>query len=226
MKNELVLVKKENGKEVPLTTSVIVAKETQNSHSSITRVINNYENDFKEFGIIRFKIEKSNRGRPIKNYYLNENQFLLLSTYLRNNVEVRKIKIAIVKQFSKMKEVLNEKKTLAWQETRQLGKQETKDMNDIVKAYVEYAKNQGSSKPNMYYKHFATLSNKSVNIEDGKRDLANHKKLFTQIAVMGIIKETIEQEMESVKPYKEIYKDCKKQIEGFMEYLPATLRLN
>lgn len=67
------------------TTSKIIAEGTNNKHNSITAIIQKYEEDFKEFGSVRFVDLKSKNlqgGRPEKIYYLNEEQATLLMTYL------------------------------------------------------------------------------------------------------------------------------------------------
>ena len=95
-----------NTKE-PFTTSEIIADCVQVHHHTVTRLIQQHEADFKEFGILRFQIEEiQGRGQPKKKYQLNEQQATLLMTYLRNTPVVREFKKELVRQFFAMREEL------------------------------------------------------------------------------------------------------------------------
>lgn len=89
--NELVTIKNNEA----FTTSKIIAEGTHKQHRSIQKIISTYENDFKEFGQVRFEITPVKYARGTneeKIYILNEQQATLLMTYLRNNEVVRKFK--------------------------------------------------------------------------------------------------------------------------------------
>ncbi|WP_428738674.1 Rha family transcriptional regulator [Sulfurimonas sp.] len=87
-----------------------IALGTDNTAQHIKELIDKYKNDFEEFGVIRFETEKplksSTGGRPEITYYLNEQQTTLLFTYLRNSEIVRKFKVALVKEFYQMREMI------------------------------------------------------------------------------------------------------------------------
>lgn len=217
---DLVLVKKQNKEDVPVTTSKIVADGTKIQHHSITKSIQTYEKDFLELGILRFEIEEiKGRGQPEKLYYLNEDQFLLLVTYLRNNDVVRKLKIALIKEFSAMKKFLLQKESQEWQESRKLDKSHQAELNDTIKNFVDYAISQGSSSATKYYTHFAKLSNSVIGIEDGSRDMSDYRTLFMQTLVFDAIKRTIEEEMQKGTPYKKIYTISKEKSLSLMSQI-------
>ena len=95
-----------NTKE-PFTTSEGIAECAGIQHHTVTRLIQQHEEDFKAFGILRFEIEEiRGRGQPKKNYHLNEQQATLLMTYLRNTPVVREFKKELVRQFYAMREEL------------------------------------------------------------------------------------------------------------------------
>jgi len=92
----------------PFTTSDIVAECAEVSYRSVQRIIEKYENDLKEFGILRFEITVSGKaGRPKNVYHLNEEQATLLITYLKNTPVVRTFKKELVRQFYSMRNELN-----------------------------------------------------------------------------------------------------------------------
>lgn len=70
------------------TNSKVIAEGTNNQHSSIQRILTKYEEDFNEFGQLRFEIRpvKYSRGtNEEKVHLLNEEQAMFLMTLLRND---------------------------------------------------------------------------------------------------------------------------------------------
>lgn len=61
--SEIVFLR-DNTKE-PFTTSDVIAKFSEVQHHTITRLIQQHESDFKEFGILRFKIKEIIRTSKI-----------------------------------------------------------------------------------------------------------------------------------------------------------------
>lgn len=102
----------------------VVALNTNNQESTISRVIRNYMNDFEEFGEVVNKSENvvnNGTGKQPKTYFLNEQQATLLLTYLRNSEVVRAFKVTLVKAFFLMREKLYQK--------------EAKDNKKVVNGY-------------------------------------------------------------------------------------------
>lgn len=103
-------------------------------------------------------------------------------------------------------------KTDEWQQARLDNKATNKDLNDAIQKFVGYAISQGSINWQTYYNHFANLSNKVVNIQNGKRDLAHARQLIFQTIVSEIIMNTIEESINEGLPYKSIYQLCKERV--------------
>lgn len=94
------------------TNSLIIAEKSKNQHESIVRLLNDNYVDFEEYGKIEFTDFKSGkRGRPIKIYFLNEQQSTLLLTYLNNSEPVKEFKKSLVREFYKMKNFINSLQT-------------------------------------------------------------------------------------------------------------------
>ena len=223
--NELVILKNND----VFTDSLIIAKGTDNEHNSITRLIRNFEDDFKDFGKILFLDLKSRnkietRGRKQKIYILNEQQATLLMTYLKNTEVVRKFKKELVKQFYQMRQLLLEKQTQHWQNTRLESKTNRRLETDEIKRLVEYAKEQGSKNADKYYIIFSKLANKSVGINSRQRDNATAKQLNNLTLIENIINNVIKDGIIKGICYKEIYQDCKNRINSFLSvaYLEAV----
>lgn len=152
--NELVFLKRND----VFTDSLVIAEGTGNEHTSITRLLRNYSGDFNEFGEVLFMDFKSinkaeTRGRKQKVYLLNEMHATLLMTYLGNSEVVRAFKKELVKQFYQMRQLLLEKSTQQWLDTRYQGKLTRKAETDTIKRLVEYAKGQGSEHTDKLYKN-------------------------------------------------------------------------
>lgn len=90
----------------PFTTSDVIAAFAGIQHHTVTRLIQQHEADFKEFGSLRFEIEVRKRkvgATTAKHYQLNEEQATLLMTYLKNTAQVRAFKKELVRQFYAMR---------------------------------------------------------------------------------------------------------------------------
>ena len=90
----------------PFTTSDVIATFAGIQHHTVTRLIQQHEADFKEFGSLRFEIEVRKRkvgATTAKHYQLNEEQATLLMTYLKNTAQVRAFKKELVRQFYVMR---------------------------------------------------------------------------------------------------------------------------
>jgi phage regulator Rha-like protein len=87
-----------------------IAEQTENKPKSILDLITKNKYDLEEFGQLRFKIAtvKNSVGaeNETKIYFLNEAQATLLMTYLRNSETVKNFKKVLVKEFFKMRELL------------------------------------------------------------------------------------------------------------------------
>lgn len=229
---ELVLVKKLNKEQIPVTTSKLIAEESENSHDAVQKILSKFKEDFEEFGIlftdiisVNSKDKISKKGRKEKIYYLNELQATLLITYLKNTSVVRKFKIKLVKQFDTMRKLLAQKTTEEWQQTRIQSKSDNTKLTDAVKLFVEHAISQGSTNYKNYYTKFEQMINSAIGIADGTRDFATRRQLLNLEYVTDVVRRTIEEEVPKSTHYKVIYKLCKNKVLDFLSYFQPTLSL-
>ena len=214
---ELVFVKKNK----PFTDSMTIAEAVDLQHKSVARLINSKKKYLEAFGPVEFSdlksLNSSNnyRGRPTKVYDLNEEQATLLITFLDNNEKVDIFKTELVKQFFLMKDVLQQKQTKLWEESRGLGIEQRKAETDVIAEFIEYAKEQGSGHADKYYMHFSNLANKVCGIKN--RNFATVFQLNNLTLVERAIMITIRNGLLAEIPYKDIYQNCKKQVELFSD---------
>jgi phage regulator Rha-like protein len=94
----------------PRISHRVIATQVELQQKNIVELIRKYSTDFLEFGTLPFKTEgfvNNGKGEQPKTFYLNEQQATLLMTYLRNSEIVRNFKVLLVKEFFKMREILN-----------------------------------------------------------------------------------------------------------------------
>ncbi len=126
----------------------------------------------------------------------------------------------LVKYQLKAKDVLAvaflPKQSFYWQQTRLAAKENRLLETDSIKEFVAYAKSQGSQHADRYYCSFTKMANKAAGITSG-RDGASIQQLNSLALIEHIITEVIQGSIRQEKPYKEIYFDCKDQIQRFVE---------
>ncbi len=219
--NELILLKNND----VFTTSLVIAEGTGNQHKSVVALVKKHMEYFKKFGRVEFSDLKSlKRGRPTKVYYLNEQQATLLMTFLDNSEIVIEFKVELVKQFYHMRQILLEKQTTLWQNTRLESKINRLKETDEIKELVAYAKENGSKNADKYYITFSKLANKAVGLDSNQRNHATTSQLNNLILIENIINHVIKEGLQEKTYYKAIYQYCKERIEQFkyIAYLGKT----
>lgn len=138
----------------PFTTSKAIASFAEIQHHTVTRLIQQHEADFKEFGLLRFQIDAVKRDgvrgtKYTKHYQLNEEQATLLMTYLKNTPKVRAFKKELVRQFYAMRtELYKAQSAKIERKPIRLG------MTDAIKALPE------SPHKHLKYKQYTDLAYK------------------------------------------------------------------
>ncbi len=205
----------------PFTTSNVIAEGALIQHHTVTRLIQKHEADFREFGILRFKVEViKGRGQPEKSYHLNEPQATLLLTYLKNTEPVRRFKKELVRQFYAMREYIQELNSPTWKETRSIGKEVRKKETDCIREFVVYAEAQGSQNAQRYYTSFTRLADKTAGISD--RDTASVIQLNTLLLVENLIAQEIQSGIQRAEPYRDIYTACRARLGSFAQLVGTS----
>ena len=156
---------------------------------------------------------------------------------MRNSPKVVQFKKQLSKDFMRMREQLMlisvQQKDEAWVAQRESGKLTHREKTDIIKEFIQYAKDQGGAPTgcDRYYSTIATMQNKSMFILEQKfknlRDILNLNQLATITSADGIARKAIKDGMQSNLHYKDIYKLAKKRVETFAElhgqtFIPAA----
>lgn len=217
---ELVTVK---GNDI-YTDSLTISEGTEFAHHTITRKIRDYIKEFEEMGKVGYHNQPLESGQSQKIYFLNEPQAAYLMTLLENNAIVRKFKLALVKEFFRMRKFLVEKQSADWQQSRLTGKQVRREETDIILTkLIPLAIKQGSTNAGKLYMTYSKLVNSVLCIEADQRDNLpisyNDAIKFLERAINNIISI----EVDKGTYYKEIYQICKAKCNIIKElaFLPS-----
>lgn len=156
--NELVKIV---GQDI-FTNSIVIANGTGNEHRAVQQLIRNYENDINDFGKITFQMLPLESGQKTKLYMLNEQQATFIIALMKNTRIVVDFKKELVRQFYQMRELLLQKQSIQWQQTRLESKRTRRLEAEEIKQLVQYAKGQGSKNSEKYYITLSKLANKTV----------------------------------------------------------------
>ncbi len=196
-------------------TSLQVAEKFGKRHNNVMRDIRGMlKNEHtKQMFEMSSYTEKQN-GQEYPMCYMNRDGFMLLAMGFTGE-KALDWKIQYINAFNTMEEMLKERNTQLWIEQRTQGKLVRNAETDIIKRLIQYAKEQGSTHADMLYMTYSKLANKMTRISD--RDLATFQQLNELSFIENIILNQIRIGMKNNLYYKEIYKDCKKQIELFKD---------
>ena len=210
-----------------VVSSLMVAEHFHKRHDTVLRKIEQMINSGTENeGFTHRKnvvskmfaksVYKDDTGRPLPMYFMNRDGFSLLVMGFTGQAAME-WKLKYIAAFNKMESVINERRTIEWQNTRRAGIIARKSETDVIKQLAEYAKTQGSKHSQMLYMTYSRLANGTVGIK--KRDTANIVQLNRLADVERAILVIIRKGMTAGKHYKQIYQDCKTWANGYMEQL-------
>ena len=156
-----------------------------------------------------FEATYENRGKQYPMYLMNRDGFSLLVMGFTGK-KALDWKLKYINAFNQMENIIREKQSQSWIETRTFGKLSRKAETDVLKQLVEYAKQQGSEHADMLYMTYSKLANKTVGVTN--RDTATAKQLMNLSVTENIILKVVEDGINQQLHYKEIYRNCKERL--------------
>lgn len=209
--NDLVSIKNDEA----VCTSLDVAEKFNKQHKDVLRKIDNIvAQNYATEKWFKFANYKANDNQEHRICFMNRDGFSLLVMGFSGK-KALEWKIQYIQAFNEMESMLKERNTQLWIEQRKQGKLTRQSETDVIKKLVEYAKEQGSEHSQMLYMTYSKLANKMAGITD--RELATIKQLNELSFIENIILNQIRVGMEREMHYKDIYRDCKRQIELFKD---------
>lgn len=189
-----------------------------------------------EFGVdvVHNVIPPSKKGgRQVEEFLLNEEQATYLALLMKNSPKVVKFKMRLNKEFFRLTKILAkilaQKQNAEWLEKRASGKIERKLETETIKKFVEYAKSQGSQSASKYYMAITKMENSSLFHLDmleqkfpNLRDVLHGFQLSSLEMADHIVARALDEGMDKLMPYKEIYLLSKERVEQFVSIVGKT----
>lgn len=214
--------------------SRMVADKFEVQHAKVIRTIelviskfDEFKSDLKshlndEFDAKFINYDDEYRGKKFTAYRMNKTAFSMIAMRFETKAAF-KWQAIFAKAFVKMEKALahieNQKANAEWLERRASGKLTRHEETDTVKIFVDYAKNQGSTKAETYYMNISKMQNKALFLIDQKfhniRDLLDLHQLSTIEAADRIVVKALQDGMKRGLHYKEIYQIAKNNVETF-----------
>ncbi len=180
----------------------------ENEHRAITQLIKSHTNALEEFGGLSFEMSKpdSKGGRPKKVYMLNEQQAILLTTFMKNSKKVVMFKKKLVKEFFKMREYILKQESI-----RLSGIELRKTLTDKIKESGENERMHGHG-----YSTYTKLVYKLTDLSFKYKEYSRHNKTGFRDTLKGEDLKRVELAESLIKPLVEMekqYSEIKETLE-------------
>jgi len=208
---------------VSFTTSIDVAEKFGKQHKHVLDGIRKIAEGNESFSGPNFRPRKyiDDRGKWQPMYEMTRSGFAILAMGFTGK-KALEWKIKFEQAFSLMEQTLLNQKNLSWQASRQQGKLSRRDETDTIADFVAYAKSQGSTKPEYYYKHLTNATYKALFIVTDKfpgsfRDLLNTAQLSFLATAEHVTAKALQDGMAQGLFYKDIYPLAKSRLEALAQ---------
>ena len=107
----------------PLASTEVIAKGMKQQHASTIKLVRKYQVSLEEFGRVRFEIRPFTTAGGIQQReiaMLNEQQAAILISLMKNSVRVVGFKVALVREFYRMRDALRQREQSLWQQLQAL----------------------------------------------------------------------------------------------------------
>ena len=214
--NELVTLMRNDA----VVSSLQIAEHFGKRHAHLMRNIENAILTEPKIGLsdspFRKSYYKDESGKKNPMYYLTRDGFSFLVMGFTGK-KAAEWKWKYIAAFNSMEKIIRERLTLEWKQTRAAGKLTRRSETDVIQLLAEYAKQQGSKNSQMLYMVYSRLANKAVGVTS--RETASIRELNRLEEVEEMILKIIRRDMAKGLHYKEIYQNCKRQLEAWQEIL-------
>jgi Rha family phage regulatory protein len=198
-------------KKQAVTTSLKVAEHFEKRHDNVLRDIDNLLKTAPELADLNFEVSeyKDSTGRKLPMYYIDEIGFTMLAMGFTGEKALR-FKLAYIKEFKHMEQMLNEKQSAEWQTARLNGKKARKFETDIImEKLIPLAISQGSKNYCKLYQNYSKLVNSVLGIEAGNRENLPYPYIRSIEFLENAIENIISIECDKGTDYREIYQVVK-----------------
>lgn len=198
-------------------SSLLISEQTGTSYKATNNLIRKHKDRIETLGQLPFQKAVDSKSGRAKPALLNEDQAIFLLTLSRNTQQVVEFKLALTKEFAKLRRTqacIDEMHAKAeWQQNRSLGKLTRGDITGTIKEYIAYAQAQGSRGAPHYFTNITTLVNTALSIDN--RDSLTEDKLHILATAEYICKQCLLGGMAERLPYKSVYQGLNRKMKLF-----------
>lgn len=185
--------------------SRLLAEHLAIQHKNVLGLIDENKTEFEEFGPLAFETRvvkrKQGGGTPIRHALLNEDQSYFLLTLTRNTERTKRLKVELVKAFSKFRQ--HQQAAVDYLPFYH-------DLHDAIKALTEYAHTQGSRKEApIFHLMYEKLINKACGLAPGQRQNLPVNTRVNITNATGFVIAAIKQGIAEATDYHAIYQRAK-----------------
>jgi len=219
MKTDLPEVHIKTVRGLAVVSSLDVAEKFSKPHKDVLKAIRDMDCS-SEFAGRNFSpgsyIDDQNQRRPMVN--MTKDGFSFLAMGFRGK-KVAAWKEKYINAFSKMEEALRNRTEPRWIDDRKNGKLSRREETDAISDFVEYARGQGSSRANWYFKHYTSAVYRALFIVNDHfngsfRDLLNSRQLNKLTIAEDLVTEIIRDGMAQGLFYKDIFQAAKSRLDA------------
>lgn len=210
------------------TTTLVIADGVRLEHKRVMNLLRKHSNTetlktFKKASEKRIGSE----GKPIVYAELSEKQASFLITLMRNSEKVVEFKEKLNDEFFKQRQIISnliqQRNDPNWQNVRKDGKAIYLQKTEVIKEFVEYATEQGSTSAKKYYMVIGKMENKALFFLEQKyknlREALTIKQLMQVSTADDVIEKALREGMDRKMPYKEIFQLAKERIIAYAEII-------
>ena len=166
--------------------------------------------------------EREYRGNKYTAYLMNRDFFSILAMRFKGK-KAFQWQAGFISAFNAMEQrILTADKNATdptWLGQREQGKIARLEETDVIKEFVEYATNQGSTKAKFYYKHITNATYKALGLmvqsKPKLRDTMNLYEVSELLLAERVAKNAIKKYMDLGRGYKDIYNSVKDDLLSF-----------
>lgn len=221
------MIKKDN----ILVSSRVVANGLGKEHKHLLRdidvIIKRLENnkDFSKDQIRTLFIAseyKGKNGKMNREILMTKQGFLL---YVFNIQGYDIFKLQYINEFDRLQNLLREKQSEEWLQTRKQGKLVRRGETDVIQQLIQYAINLGCKNTKFFYSNYSKMVNKFNGIGTGQREFVDWGTLNKIAQSEDIVQKEILKGMEQGLHYSVIYERCKEKVKQYIDLVGTDVKL-
>lgn len=165
---------------------------------------------------------KGKNGRMSREILMTKQGFLL---YVFNIQGYDIFKLQYINEFDRLQDLLREKQSEEWLQTRKQGKLVRRGETDVIQQLIQYAINLGCKNTKFFYSNYSKMVNKFNGIGTGQREFVDWGTLMKIAQSEDIVQKEILKGMEQGLHYSVIYERCKEKVKQYIDLVGTDVKL-